>query len=120
MFGIRHNGTDSDIDRTPSPLRSSPCPSSILAKMGDFATTWSRGRRESGNSAEQWVSDLRTISTIFCCLAVEGQSAADEDGSPSGDTELYNELFKQMQRRVYTFEGTIRQFLVDDKGMVVS
>ena len=88
--------------------------------MGDFATTWSRGRRESGNSAEQWASDLRTISTIFCCLAIEGQgggSGGDVDADK--DAELYNELFRKMQKRVYSYEGTIRQFLVDDKGMVL-
>lgn len=51
-------------------------PKAILAKMGDFATTWSRGRRESGNSAEQWASQLRTISILFCCLAIEGSESA--------------------------------------------
>ena len=94
-------------------------PSSILNKMGDFATTWSRGRKESGNTAEQWASDLRTISTIFTCLAVEGEGGAESDGSAERDLELYGQLFRSMQKRVYSYDGTIRQFLVDDKGMVL-
>ena len=77
---------------------------------------WSRGRRESGNTAEQWASDLRTISTIFACLAVEGSG---EEGNTSNDARLYNDIFQRLQRRVYSYEGTIRQFLVDDKGMVL-
>ena len=83
--------------------------------MGDFATTWSRGRRESGNSAESWASDLRTISTIFCCLAVEGGEQHEQEE----DLRLYQTLFRAMQKRVYSYDGTIRQFLVDDKGMVL-
>ncbi len=98
---------------------SSYIPAAILSKMGDFASTWSRGRRESGNTAESWVSDLRTISTIFCCLAVESGGMGVGEADAKQDAELYNELFRTMQRRVYSFEGTIRQFLVDDKGMVL-
>ena len=35
------------------------------------------------------------------------------------DARLYNDIFQRLQRRVYSYEGTIRQFLVDDKGMVL-
>ena len=87
--------------------------------MGDFATTWSRGRRESGNSAEEWASDLRTISTIFCCLAVEGHKGGTDEGDQR-DAELYNDIFKRIQLTVYSYDGTIRQFLVDDKGRLAS
>ena len=87
--------------------------------MSDFASTWTRGRRESGNSAEQWASDLRTISTVFGCVAVESQGGSGADAEVEANAELYNDLFQKMQRRVYSFEGTIRQFLVDDKGMVL-
>ena len=97
---------------------SSYIPKAILSKIGDFASTWSRGRRESGNSAEQWASDLRTISTIFCCLAIEGGSGATEEDAHH-DAELYDNIFRKMQRRIYSYDGTIRQFLVDDKGMVL-
>ena len=69
---------------------------------------------------EQWASELRTISTIFCCLAVEAHG--EEQGgfdAVERNAALYNDLFCTMQRRVYSYEGTIRQFLVDDKGMVL-
>ena len=81
--------------------------------------TWSRGRRESENSAEQWASDLRTISTIFCCLSIEEDDGMDGDTDSNRDLMLYDHLFRTMQRRVYSYDGTIRQFLVDDKGMVL-
>ena len=35
------------------------------------------------------------------------------------ETNLFNDIFRKMQRRVYSYEGTVRQFLVDDKGMVL-
>ena len=64
---------------------------------GDFAATWTRGRRESGNTAEQWASDLRTISTIFCCLAVEGHSGGmGGDNDADKDAELYHDLFRKV------------------------
>ena len=103
-----------------SHLVSSYIPAAIIAKMGDFASTWSRGRRESGNTAEAWASNFRTISTVFCCLAVEGSAESDRMAGLGGsDLELYDEIFRTMQTRVYSYEGTIRQFLVDDKGMVL-
>ena len=66
--------------------------------QGDFATTWSRGRRQSGHSAEQWVSDLRTISIFFTGLAVETNTDAE------GELELYNSIFRTMQKRIYNYE----------------
>ena len=93
--------------RQASPLRLDPSiqvalasyiPTSILNKMGDFATTWSRGRKTSGMSAKQWASDLRTISTIFTCLAVEGEGGNDSESSAERDLELYDSLFKSMQK----------------------
>ena len=88
---------------------SSYIPMAILSKMGNFASTWSRGRRESANTAEQWASNLRIISTIFCCLAIEGAAEGSEDGEAENDLKLYNELFRAIQKTVYSFEGTIRQ-----------
>ena len=69
-------------------------PSSILQKMGDFTSTWSRGRRESGNSAEQWASDLKTISTTFTCLIVEGLG---NDGLGQDDLSMYGKCACQIQ-----------------------
>ena len=75
--------------RSPNLLSTLPHP------QGDFATTWSRGRRESGNSAEQWVSDLRTISTLFTCLAVEGDGG-EAEADAEIELELYTGLFGTM------------------------
>ena len=96
---------------------------SVCARVRTYVSpslqTWSRGRRESGNSAEQWASDLRIISTIFCCLSIEEDDGMDAETDSNRDLMLYDSLFRMMQRRVYSYDGTIRQFLVDDKGMVL-
>ena len=85
--------------------------------MADFSETWSRGRRESGNTTEQWVSDLRTVSVLFCCLGLEQQIKERVDAE--GRCELFQGIFLVLQRAVYKHGGVVRQFLVDDKGCVL-
>jgi class 3 adenylate cyclase len=67
------------------------------------------GHLKSG-SPDHFLAELRTVSVIFVNLALTY--------SPE-QINLMQEAVRMMQEAVYSFEGTIRQFIIDDKGSVL-
>lgn len=61
-----------------------------------------------------WTAELRRVTTLFCLL-----SSLTYDPSVPLDVNWLHETLRVMQAVVFRTEGTVRQFLVDDKGAVL-
>lgn len=61
-------------------------------------------------SPDHFLAELRTVSVIFVNLGLNFQSS---------QLETLQNAVKLMQESVYAYEGTIRQFIIDDKGSVL-
>lgn len=60
----------------------------------------------------QWLAELRSVTVLFVHLP-------GLDYPLLGALEQVQQAMQGMQRAVYQYEGTIRQFIVDDKGSVL-
>jgi class 3 adenylate cyclase len=67
-------------------------------------------RIDAGQS--DWVAELRRVTTLFIAIHGVELSVADDCGR-------IHTAFEAIQRAVYEAAGSINQFLVDDKGVVV-
>lgn len=84
----------------------------LLPSMGDSLNMYlpPAVRRHIESDSKQWLAELRPISVIFLNLT-----------QPFKDSQL-NELqgaIYVMQQIIYKYQGTIRQFMIDDKGSVL-
>jgi class 3 adenylate cyclase len=59
-----------------------------------------------------WSAEMRRVTVLF--IDVEGLSMAHPD-----DVTRLNEVLRVLQGAIYRYEGSVNQFLVDDKGMTM-
>jgi class 3 adenylate cyclase len=69
-------------------------------------------RRIGEDGVSRWLGDLRTVSVLFVALDVQNKLE-------SSFFQLLQNAMSEMQKVLYHLEGTVRQFLVDDKGVVL-
>lgn len=67
------------------------------------------GHLKSG-SPDHFLAELRTVTVIFVNLSLTYSAE---------QMNLMQQAVRMMQEAVYSFEGTIRQFIIDDKGSVL-
>jgi len=63
-------------------------------------------------TAECFVSEMRTVSVLFMCI--DGLDVSTEIGSI-----MAQQVMSSIQKSVYTQEGSVNKFLVDDKGVLL-
>ncbi len=68
------------------------------------------GRISAGQS--EWLGELRNVSALF--VGIDGLEFAEDEVLHSLD-----DLVQRLQAGVYQFDGTVNQFLMDDKGLVL-
>jgi class 3 adenylate cyclase/tetratricopeptide (TPR) repeat protein len=59
-----------------------------------------------------WLAELRRITVLFASLP-------DLEYPPNGSLELVQQAIQAMQQAIYQYEGSVRQFIKDDKGSVL-
>lgn len=57
----------------------------------------------------EWISELRRITVVFV-------NVRDIDFSANDATDLLHTVMRTLQTNIYCYEGSVNQFLVDDKG----
>ncbi|MEB3336857.1 MAG: adenylate/guanylate cyclase domain-containing protein [Leptolyngbyaceae bacterium] len=60
----------------------------------------------------QWLAELRRITVLFASLP-------DLEYPPTGSLESVQQAMQAMQSAIYQYEGSVRQFIKDDKGSVL-
>eukprot|EP00820_Chromera_velia_P016442 Cvel_26024.t1-p1 / transcript=Cvel_26024.t1 / gene=Cvel_26024 / organism=Chromera_velia_CCMP2878 / gene_product=Adenylate cyclase type 10, putative / transcript_product=Adenylate cyclase type 10, putative / location=Cvel_scaffold3031:619-7739(-) / protein_length=677 / sequence_SO=supercontig / SO=protein_coding / is_pseudo=false len=68
------------------------------------------GRLKAGY--ELFIEEMRTVSVIFCC--VQGVDVSTAEGCQTAQ-----KIMTRVQRSVYSQEGSVNKFLVDDKGVLI-
>ncbi len=81
----------------------------IIEQLYAFIPFAVRERFSAGQS--DWISELRRVSVIFVQIDFEQEKQ-------SNLLPLVQQLLEEIQQLIYQFEGALRQFIVDDKGLV--
>lgn len=81
-----------------------PLPAASFDALRAFVPRALQVRLDAGQT--EWLAEFRSVSTLFACVRT---------GVPTSLDQLH-QLARVMQTEVYRQDGTVNQFLIDDKG----
>ena len=98
------------LDPAPPPERIATDPASATAGVSDRVPVVVVDRIHAGQGA--WLAEFRNISVLFVHLE-------DADAARFDTCESLHAAVQAMQRTLFRYEGSVYQFLMDDKGIVL-